>query len=139
MTLETQKKLAQHIFRLLKVNEIVFPIGRTNKGNLGLKFTEGNNDFEIMLDAVPLSTKDMLQDDNNIELKKMLEKYWFDSEKQPIIAQHYTPIFVKGELATPGEAVDEILDIPKKQRGRPKGSKNKARDLPKQEVPEVVG
>lgn len=80
MTLQDTKKLAQHIFRLLKVDEIVIPIGRTNKGNLGIAFNKNSSDFQIMLDAVPLTTNDMLRDDNNIELKKMLEKYLFEQE-----------------------------------------------------------
>lgn len=80
MEIINQQKLAKHIFRLLKVTEITFPIGRTNKGNLGLKFSAISDDFEIMLDAVPLSTKDALNDDNNIELKVLIEKYWFGAE-----------------------------------------------------------
>lgn len=85
MTIEQQKKLNAHIFRLLKVTEIVIPIGRTNKGNLGLKFTQNDDDFEIFLDAVPLSVKDMLADDNNIELKKILTKYLFQTESPTYI------------------------------------------------------
>lgn len=78
MTIQNQKKFANHVFRLLKVSEIVVPIGRTNKGNLGVKFTSGNEDFEVYLDAVPLPIKDALNDDNNIELKKVIEKYLFE-------------------------------------------------------------
>lgn len=91
MEIKDQIKLAQHIFRLLKVSEIVFPIGRTNKGNLGIKFSQNSEDYEIMLDAVPLSVKSIIDDDNNIELKKMIEKYWFDSNS-PTIGEHYGSI-----------------------------------------------
>lgn len=115
------KKLASHIFRLLKVTEIVFPIGRTNKGNLGLKFTSNNDDFEIMLDAVPLSTKDTLNDDNNIELKRMLEKYWFENKGEIT----YT---TRQDFALPKTILgDKVNTVPEtgKKRGRPTGSKNK--------------
>lgn len=79
MEIANQKKLVTHILRLLKVSYIDFPIGRTNKGNLAIRFSDQNdNNFDIVLDSVPLSTKDMLVDDNNIELKKMIEKYWFN-------------------------------------------------------------
>lgn len=86
MTLHEVKKLTAHICRLLKVTEITYPIGRTNKGNLGLKFAANSNDFEIMLDAVPLSTKDLLDDENNIEMKKMIEKYWLEQEPTHFMA-----------------------------------------------------
>ena len=114
MELNNQKKLAKHIFRLLKVTDIVFTIGRTNKGNLGLRFSENSEDYEIYLDAVPLPTKDILADDNNIELKKMLEKYLFDS----------------GDRINPIEDVNftqMVGALHKKKGGRPKGSKNKTK------------
>ncbi len=79
MTLSTQKKLAQHICRLLKVTDITFPIGRTSKGNFGIVFNE-NGEWDMMLDSVPLSTKNILTDENNIELKRMVEKYLFEKE-----------------------------------------------------------
>lgn len=146
-SLENQKKLSKHIFRLLKVNEIVFPIGRTNKGNLGLKFTDNSEDFEIYLDAVPLSTKDVLNDENNIELKKMLEKYLFDTK----LVTASTPIkFYPDDMKFDAKAlksleaiVDDgttVVNVGKvvdgagknvtekflgKKRGRPAGSKNK--------------
>lgn len=90
MILENNKKLAKHIFRLLKVDEIVILIGRTNRGNLGIRFSANSEDFEIYLDAVPLTTKDILKDDNNIELKKMLEKYLF--EQEPIEGAYFPTI-----------------------------------------------
>lgn len=80
MEISNQKKLSKHIFRLLKVTDITYPIGRTSKGNLGIRFTENGEDFDIMLDSIPLSTKDIMNDDNNIELKKMLDKYLFEQE-----------------------------------------------------------
>lgn len=128
MEFSPTKKLAQHIFRLLKVTEIVFPIGRTNKGNLGLKFSQANEDFEIFLDAVPLPTKDMLVDDNNIELKRMLEKYWFEQEKGVINLENMRSLY----NSLPKESFIEIeprelTDAPPKKRGRPAGTKNKVK------------
>lgn len=141
MNLEQTKKLAQHIFRLLKVNEMVFPIGRTNKGNLGLKFSNNTEDFDIMLDAVPLSTKDMLNDDNNIELKRMIEKYWLGEVRQtfyptelhlhPNNIEEFEKIVDNGtEYRTASKVVDragnDVTDkVLGKKRGRPVGSKNK--------------
>lgn len=133
MELFAQKKLNAHIFRLLKVNEIVIPIGRTNKGNLGIKFQENSDDFEIYLDAVPLRTINILEDENNIELKKMLEKYLFDDIRDKTFS------IIGGNLG------HEIVatSVPEKKvliglrRGRPKGSKNKTRDLSKE--PETTG
>src|ERR1700722_18695382 len=78
MELAQQKKLAGHILRLLKVSYIDFPLGRTNKGNLAIRFDD-SGDFTLFLDSVPLPTKDSLQNENNIELKRMLEKYWFEN------------------------------------------------------------
>lgn len=149
MELTNQKKLAQHIFRLLKVNEIVFSIGRTNKGNLGLKFTQNSDDFEIMLDAVPLSVKSIIDDDNNIELKRMLEKYWFESkvinippprfesmkellenEEAPIENRIHEALHSK-KIEVLDEAIKEIeeeIKKVKKHKGRPKGSKNRPKN-----------
>lgn len=123
MELQNQKKLVSHIFRLLKVNEIVIPIGRTNKGNLGLKFQANTEGFEIYLDAVPLSTKDMLADDNNIELKKMLEKYLFENRESVARMAFPTLTAVEEGEITREEGLAKLA--PKKQRGRPKGSKSK--------------
>src|ERR1700753_1274854 len=78
MKIEEQKKLAGHIMRLLKVRSVSFPIAATDKGNLFLKYI-GDQDFEMVLDAVPLSIKSKFDDENNIELKGLLEKYWFES------------------------------------------------------------
>ena len=137
MTLETSKKLYKHIFRLLKVHEILVPIGKTNKGNLGVVFRDGSDDFEIMLDSVPLSVKDTLADENNIELKRMLEKYLFDETG----VQFYAGDQMKGfhgleaivDNSTTYANVDKIVDAAGndvtdkmlgKKRGRPAGSKN---------------
>lgn len=118
MTLTELKKLSKHIFRLLKVNEITFPIGRTNKGNLGITFNENREDFEIMLDSVPLSTKNALVDENNIELKKMIEKYLFDQEQ--------ITYFPKVEQIEVKEMLNEETAVAPKKRGRPKKNGNKA-------------
>ncbi len=140
METPNHKKLNQHISRLLKVNEIVFPICRTNKGNFGIKFDASGENFDMYLDAVPLPTKNLLDDDNNIELKKILEKYLFDTNKATLsIVQkiHGSEIAMKVKDFLAVEDVVMVSDkekmdnaevtqlIPKKQRGRPAGSKNK--------------
>lgn len=117
-TLNDQKKLAGHICRLLKVTEIIFPIARTHKGNLGLAFNVNNDDYVMMLDSVPLSVSNPLEDENNIELKKMIEKYLFSEEIT--VYKH----------AAVGFSTMNLIDYPtvvvghKKKKGRPKGSKN---------------
>jgi len=149
MELTQTKKIVAHIMRLLKVNYIDFPIGRTNKGNLALKFDD-SGDFTMMLDSVPLSTKNILEDENNIELKKMIEKYWFENVAQQFYPTH-TALSEKGyeELAklvdngtihaTVGKVVDragnDITDkVLGKKRGRPAGSKNKPKEPIKEEI-----
>lgn len=112
MTLQNTQKFAKHLFRLLKVNEVIFPVGRTSRGNFGVRFTPNNDDYEMYLDAVPLSTKDSLADENNIELKKLIEKYMF--EQTVLISKHEQPIVIN--------AVSHVLTS--RPRGRPKGSKN---------------
>lgn len=112
MTLTEQKKLAKHICRLLKVTEVTFPIGRTSKGNLGLTFNE-NHEYEIMLDSIPLSTKDTLKDENNIELKRMLEKYFFETSAGQIIYNQLSDSLATGTSSLP-------LEKPKNKGGRPK-------------------
>lgn len=122
--MKNQIKLSKNIFRLLKVNEIIYPIGRTNKGNLGIKFNESSDDFEIFLDAVPLSIKDWDKDENNIELKKLIEKYWFSA--QPITMTTTTKFSLPKVARDLGdEAIEKLFSEPKKSRGRPKGTKNK--------------
>lgn len=126
MELSNQHKLNKHIFRLLKVNEIVIPIGRTNKGNLGIKYQENSDDFEIYLDAVPLRTTNILEDENNIELKKMLEKYLFEQQSN-FFTFNAKPSFANGDVTIMGNIINST-----KKRGCPAGSKNKAKDLPKE-------
>lgn len=116
MTLANYKKLNAHIFRLLKVNEIIYPIARTSKGNFGLRFTPNSEDYEMYLDAVPLPTKSTLEDDNNIELKKVLEKYLF--EPSPMTVDSARSVAVKT-----GGVIEKFSNT--KRGGRPKGSKNK--------------
>lgn len=133
MTIQNQKKLASHIYRLLKVNELIFPICRTNKGNLGLRFNSQNDDYEMYLDAVPLPTSSVIDNENNIELKRMLEKYLF--ELPPVIMRE-PPFNGFDNLPTPSvitEVVEEVKFTPneppsQKKRGRPAGSKNKPKD-----------
>lgn len=107
MTLQETKTLAKHICRLLKVVELQIPIGRTNKGNLALRFNE-SDDFDIMLDAVPLSTQSIVDDENNIELKRMIEKYFFS-----------IPNLITHEVGG-GIGILNIVEKPTKKRGRPK-------------------
>lgn len=127
-SLEAHRKLAKHIFRLLKMYEITFPIGRTNKGNLGIKFTAINDDYEIMLDAVPLATKNILEDENNIELKKMIEKYWLGVVPMDsvTVSVPWVPMPEESEITNMvGTTGDGRL--PEKKRGRPFGAKNKVK------------
>lgn len=115
MTVEQQQKLATHIFRILKVTDISFPIGRTNKGDLSLKFTKDKEGFELILDAVPLNEKEY----DNRELKSIITKYVFDKEEIKAAPDtQSTPIILTEESSTP------IL----KKRGRPFGSKNKPQE-----------
>lgn len=80
----------------------------------------------MFLDSVPLSIKDSLQDENNIELKRMFEKYWFDER---LISGSQ---FRGTSLETEGPFTEKIssVEVEKKhlegiRKGRPKGSKNK--------------
>lgn len=142
MELNNAQKLSKHIFRLLKVNEISFPIGRTNKGNLTIVFNESKDDFDLFLDSVPLPTKSLLEDDKNIELKQMVEKYWFDghtingSQFRGTSLESKGPFNVKTvsiedseQIISPSVAFSGIDSFPtnevKKPRGRPAGAKNK--------------
>lgn len=126
MKFSQQQNLSKHIFRLLKVSEITYPIGRTVKGNLGIAFNENSEDFVIMLDSIPLSTESIMEDENNMELKKILQKYLFDSEG-PILkypAQGFTreELFnedgtVKGPITPMSESVSpEKPEKPVKQK-----------------------
>jgi hypothetical protein len=115
MTLEQQKKFANHIMRLLKVRSVSFPVGVTDKGPLSIKFYE-HGDYEMILDAVPLTTADSLTDENNIELKAVLEKYYFGQEEWRKDVINVRAV----EHIAPGTLVQEA---PKKKLGRPKKSK----------------
>lgn len=79
MTLQEQTTLAKNITRLLKVRSVSFPIANTDKGPLSIKYTQGQEEYEVILDAVPLKMVDLMTDDNNIELKAILEKYLFNN------------------------------------------------------------
>lgn len=146
MTLQNQNKLAKHILRLLKVQELIIPICRTSKGNFGFRYGSNTEEYEMYLDAVPLSTKDILNDENNIELKKMLEKYLFEQaplsyQGMPIIRDTKEPKLTMIPLDLAEEAVakglipkEDIVAQDKPKRGRPAGSKNKQNvdDTPKE-------
>jgi len=57
------------IMRVLKVSEIMYPIARTNKGELSLKLAYGGagKDYRICLDSVALDKK---ESDSIIEFYK---------------------------------------------------------------------
>lgn len=115
MKLSARLRLNKHIFRLLKINEITYPIGRTSKGNLGLTFNDKNDDFDMTLDSIPLSTQNALDDENNIELKMLLTKYLFENED--IIQWPSTRPVVSNEPMA-------FIEGTPRKGGRPKGSKN---------------
>lgn len=136
MTLSSTKKLAASIFRLLKVTEIAFVIGRTNKGTLEVKFTSYNDNYEILLDSVPLRTESIVNDDNNIELKEVIGKLWFsDDRKDPGIMVQHPQMVREGESETvtkeyfSNQHLDDALKMPRNKGGRPKGSKNKQKPV----------
>lgn len=108
MTLQETKKLTTHIQRLLKVRHVLFPIANTEKGNFLMKFTKGNEDYDLVLDSVPLNMNDY----DNRELKSMLEKYLFEKEETSIVSQ---------SISVPEVSVESV-EVPapeKKKRGRP--------------------
>lgn len=108
MTLKQTMKFANHVFRLLKITDLSFPIGRTNKGELSMKFTKDREDFEIILDAVPLNLKEY----DNRELKSLVEKYIFESEAD------YT-INISAPVVQQASTATIVKLLPKKKRGRP--------------------
>lgn len=127
MKLSQKIRLSKHILRLLKVNEITYPVGRTSKGNFGICFNANNDDFDIMLDSIPLSTKNSLEDENSIELKKMVTKYLFENED--IIQWPSTRPVVSND---PNEFL-KVTPIPestlsKKKVGRPSKHGNKTNE-----------
>lgn len=73
---ENSLKLANHIFRLLKVNSISIPVGKTDKGDLAIKYTKDKDDYEILLDSVPQDEKQY----DTRELKSILTKYLYEDE-----------------------------------------------------------
>lgn len=73
MTQEDEKKLAGQIMRLLKVRQVSFPIAKTVKGDLWVKYSQDMDEKQIILDAVPLDTEDF----NNKELIDLLNQYLY--------------------------------------------------------------
>lgn len=69
MTLTELSTLARIIHRNLKVTTAAFPLARTEKGVLEIRFTKDIEGFELVLDSVPLRTQSTLEDDYNIALK----------------------------------------------------------------------
>lgn len=107
MTLPATEKLAKHIMRLLKVQSVQFPVCRTSKGNLTVEFNESISDYRLFLDSVPLPTRSILEDENNIYLKNIVDTVFFDSaEPRAVIAE------------APKASIPPAI-APKK-RGRPK-------------------
>jgi hypothetical protein len=70
----------------------------------------------MYLDAVPLTTNDVLRDDNNIELKKMLEKYLFEDSITVYKGQSV------GMSVSP-ELIKTLTESTPKKRGRPSKKK----------------
>lgn len=89
---EDTQKFAKNIFRLLKVTELSLFLGKTNKGDLSIKFVKDTEDFEIILDAVPLrlGTGHIDAYDYN-ELRKIIKNYSF-AEKLVIAEKAPEPI-----------------------------------------------
>ncbi len=81
MTQEQETKLAGHIMRLLKVRQVSFPIARTTKGDLWIKYSQDTEGPVVILDAVPLD----LEDFNNKELAGLLERYLYTGQLETII------------------------------------------------------
>lgn len=116
MNLADQMKLAAHIQRLVKVPQVIFPIANTYKGTLAIRFTQDEDDFEVLLDSVPLSTKNILNDENNIELKDILEKYLF----HPVNTTIAYLATLDGKIVSYEEGDRPTAEIASKKRGRPK-------------------
>lgn len=77
MTIEEKlKKVAENTQRLLKVRYVQYPIAMTEKGPLTMKFIKDVDDYEIILDSVPLDMKEY----DNRELRAMLEKYLYGTD-----------------------------------------------------------
>lgn len=121
MTLQNQKKLSRHICRLLKIHEITWSLGRTPKGNLGLTFSENIDDFVISLDSVPLLTDSVMTDENNMELKRMIAKYFFAEEPTPFEKTYQAATAYKDSIEVTNSVVTkEITESAQpKKRGRP--------------------
>lgn len=121
MTLSETHKLAKHILRLLKTTEITFPLGRTPKGNLGITFNQNDDDFTIMLDSVPLSTASLINDENNIELKEMVKKYWFEPVfMQPSLKEYPIQHTMEHKYAIDAVSHAKVEEPVSKPKGRPK-------------------
>lgn len=73
MTLEQTGKVVANIQRLLKVRQVSLDVARTEKGMLAIKYIKDTEDYQILLDSVPLDMKEY----DNRELKLMLETYLF--------------------------------------------------------------
>lgn len=87
MTLGQEKKLAEHIMRLVKVRQVSFPLCVTERGPLSMKYIKDQEHPEIVLDAVPLD----LNEFNHKELKRLLEGYLYEKEPVQVNAMGNNP------------------------------------------------
>lgn len=124
MTLSEQTKFAAHIQRLLKVSSVSFPIARTEKGNLEVMFTKDQEGYTILLDAVPQKAEDILNDENNIELKRAIQRYFFDQELLQGFLSPEAPAPVINGLVADKIVIDEgsemtadLPEVPVKEEG----------------------
>lgn len=108
MTPEQTSRFAKHIMRLLKVRSVSFPIALTDKGPLSIKYTKDIEDYEMVLDAVPLSVAKMLEDENNIELKQVLEKYLFAMNIHSYTSPTTTHVTVDNNVDYERVSTDEL-------------------------------
>lgn len=74
MNLKETASFAGNIQRLLKVRNVSLPVVLTEKGWLQIKYIKDSDEYQILLDSVPLDMKEY----DNRELKAMLEKYLFE-------------------------------------------------------------
>lgn len=106
MTLEQHKKVAENTMRLLKVRYVSYLLAKTEKGDIWVKFTKDQDNYDLILDAVPLDLKDF----NNSQFKKLVEKYWFEQPSGLVGAAGISNKQLKDMLN-----VDDIDEIPQEK------------------------
>lgn len=75
MTLDNLIATSQKIMRVLKLRSMIYPIAKTDKGDLGIKIYSDKDTHEIVLDAVPLSDGDF----DVKQIKKFITQQFFAS------------------------------------------------------------